>query len=309
MLERIKNTKKNKKNDSYDNVNLLNNYFKVIISLALFSVLISFLTHFRILFYPPEGIQSGGLALWSAVNVFLPYTLLFFISVFSSWFILSQESITYIKWLFKQSINNLTLNYLIYITIIIAVMTISISSFPDNAYNAINEHNNMTKPQVTLWNSMIIFMPTALWCGYREGWKSYKQIGATTTQLSYEDELMKNEIKTSGQFWDRRIMPIYNFFTGKNGEKPRGFLLFLVISVPVLVYSWIKATVFGYYYLIGISVFLVQPAILAIFMTVSKRNDMKMTKHAPRLNPVRRPGTNDDYNPGSVGVKVFNRKG
>ena len=36
---------------------------------------------------------------------------------------------------------------------------------------------------------------------------------------------------------------------------------------------------------------------------------MKMTKHAPRLNPVRRPGTNDDYNPGSVGVKVFNRKG
>lgn len=308
MLERIRKTKKNKENGS-NNIRILNSYFMVIIGLALFSIIVSFLTHYRILFYPPEGYQSGGLALWSAVNVFVPYTLLFFISVISSWFILSQEKVSYIKWLFKESINNLTTNYLIYITIIIVVMTISISYFPDSAYNTINENNNMTKPQVTLWNSMIIFIPTALWFGYKEGWKSYKQIGATTTQLRYEDELRKNEIKTSGQFWDKRIMPLYNFFTGNNGEKPRGFVLFLLISVPILVYFWIKATIYGYYYLIGISVFFVQPAILAIFMAISKRNDMKMTKHAPRLNPVRRPGTNDDYNPGSVGVKVFNRKG
>ena len=309
MLERIKNIKKNKNSVSNNNIKLLNNYFKVIIGLALFSILVSFLTHFRVLFYPPEGIQTGGLALWSAINVFVPYTLIFLISVFSSWFILSQEKFSYIKWLFKESVNGLIINYLIYITIIIVVMTISISFFPENTYNTINENNHMTKPQVTLWNSMIIFMPTALWVGYKEGWRSYKQIGATTTQIDYEEELRKNEIKTSGQFWDKRIVPLYNFFTGNNGEKPRGLFLFLAISVPLLIYSWIQATISGYYYLIGISVFFVQPAILAIFMTVSKRNDMKMTKHAQRLNPVRRPGINDDYDPGSVGVKVFNRKG
>jgi len=229
--------------------------------------------------------------------------------VFSSWVILSQEKFYYIRWLFNQAATNLIINYLIYITIIIVVMTIAISSFPDNAYDALNANSNMTKPQVTVWNFMIIFMPTSLWVGYREGWKSYKQLGATTTQISYEDELRKNEIKTSGQWWDRRVIPLYNFFTAKNGEKPRGLLIFLFISVPLLLLVWIQATLSGYYYLIGLAVFFLLPALLAVFMTISKRNDMKMTKHAPRLNPVRRPGTNDDYNPGSVGVKVFNRKG
>lgn len=278
------------------------------IFLLIFSSLISIAVDKNAIFYPPSDIlNSTKLVQWFAMNMFIPYSLLFFVSLFMSWYILSHQSFTYMRWLWGKTAFPIIINYFMVVTSIVLLLALTIPNLPDNNF-FVNSMYGLTKAEGYLWNAMLIFITIPLWFGYKTGWKSYKEVGASTVQELYEEDIRELEKDTTGQFWDKYIVNFYQKISGSDGKKPRGGFTWVTVGTVLNITLWSLFVVNGYYYLAGISIFFILPLILLAIMTFAKWSDTRMVKRAPILNSVRGPDNEGTYNPGSVGIRVFNRK-
>lgn len=268
------------------------------------SFLMSFLSIKDILFMPPiEMAQTENATKWLILELFIPYTILYFSSFFTGLAILSMQGFKYIIWLSKQAISPVMINYLFMFLIIVSISAI-------NVYINIRipqlENSELNPMEKSLWLSILILYAVPLWMGYKTSWKLYRELGTKTMQDRYEEKLEKLEVKNSGQFWDKYITKIFDKVFGLDGEKPRGGFFYIIFTTPFLMVLYGIAVSIGVFFY-ATSVYFIAPSILFAIMATSKYKDVKNMKREPFLLTVRYPDTVDSLDRTSKGIQRFDR--
>lgn len=268
------------------------------------SFLMSFLSIKDILFMPPiEMAQTENATKWLILELFIPYTILYFSSFFTGLAILSMQGFKYIVWLSKQAISPVMINYLFMFLIIVSISAI-------NVYINIRipqlENSELNPMEKSLWLSILILYAVPLWMGYKTSWKLYRELGTKTMQDRYEEKLEKLEVKNSGQFWDKYITKIFDKVFGLDGEKPRGGFFYIIFTTPFLMVLYGIAVSIGVFFY-ATSVYFIAPSILFAIMATSKYKDVKNMKREPFLLTVRYPDTVDSLDRTSKGIQRFDR--
>lgn len=274
------------------------------IIMLLISFIMSFLSIKDILFMPPiEMAKTENATKWLILELFIPYTILYFSSFFTGLAILSMQGFKYIKWLFKQAISPVMINYLFMFLIIVSISAI-------NVYINIRipqlENSELNPMEKSLWLSILIMYTVPLWMGYKTSWKLYRELGTKTMQDRYEEKLEKLELKNSGQFWDKYVTKIFNKSLGLDGGKPRGGFLYIILVTPFLMVLYGIAVSIGIFFN-ATSVYFIAPSILFVIMATSKYKDVKNMKREPFLLAVRYPDTVDSLDRKSKGIQRFDR--
>ena len=268
------------------------------------SFLISFLSIEDILFMPPiEMAKTENAIRWLLLELFTPYTILYFSSLLVGLSILSMQGYKYVKWIVKQGAFPIMVNYLFMFLIVVAISAINVYA---NIRVPQLENSELNPMEKSLWLSILIMYAVPLWMGYKTAWKTYRELGAKTMQDRYEEKLEKLEIKNSGQFWDKYVSKMFNKVLGLDGEKPRGGFLYLLLTIPLLMILYGIAVSIGVFFY-ATSVYFIAPFILFIMMATAKYKDVKNTKREPFLLTVRYPDTVDSLDRTSKGIQRFNR--
>lgn len=278
-------------------------FLKAFITLVIASVIglgFSLLVSNGLAFSNPEDnfiTTPAQLFSWVGTDIFLFHVLGYFLAVFAAWYVLSLGGFKYIWWLFTQS-----WTYVIGIFVAVESIYLLLVGLIFAADVRITE---MSSPAETIWRISFMLHLIVIWWGYRTGWKSYRQVGAQTTQMRYEEDVRKMEKKEAGQWWDRVVSLRMGKFFGFDGSKPHGgfiwclFISLFLGSMGMLFFDMNLPTV-------GSLVIYVTPIFLIVlFAGISKYMDYRKNKRLPKLLRVRDENTDDSFDPERIGVKVF----
>lgn len=257
------------------------------------------------LFMAPEnlGIHSNTFS-WIAMELLIPYTVLYFASLLVGWFIISMQSYTYVKWIFKQSATPIIIHYFFMLFLVVAFSAMNVYSVINIPQSQSSDLNPMEK---SLWLSVLLLYFVPMWMGYRVAWKSYRELGAKTMQDRYEEKLESLEVKNSGQFWDKYASTSFKRIFGLDGRKPRGGFTWVVLAITLTLLLYTLAESLQIVFLYATGIYFVLPSILFFMMATAKYRDVKQGRHEPFLITVRYPDTVDDVDLSSKGRQRFDR--
>lgn len=272
--------------------------------MLLISFIMSFLAIQDLLFMPPlEIAKTDNAVQWILLEIFVPYTTLYFCSLFAGVAILSMQDYKYFIWLIRQAISPIMVNYIFMLLIVVAIGAINVYSNISIPQLQDSELNPMEK---SLWMTVLVFYVVPLWMGYKTAWRTYRELGAKTMQDRYEEKLMNLEIKNSGQFWDKYVTKTVNKVLGLDGEKPRGGFSYFILSIILLMILYGVAESIGVFFY-ATAVYFILPSILFTMMATAKYKDVKKIDKEPHLITVRYPDTIDSLDRTSKGIQRFNR--
>lgn len=242
---------------------------------------------------------------WIFTSMVAPYAVLYVMVFVASIYILSQSTISYTWWVIKQSLSA-SLTYM-FITLVIAAMILGAAyAVSQPAETSMNQTTDFAASQ--MWVVGNIAVTAVAWGAYKSAWKIYRVIGAQTMQQRYEADVAKMEVATSGRFWDKWVERPFMWFFGLNGEKPRGAMMFFIISIISTIIATSFVIVLDISILMPIALLSVPASIVLLFAATAKYNDGRYNrKKPPVLNKVRDKTTDDTYDPASKGHKVFVR--
>lgn len=258
---------------------------------------------------PNYTLNPSGLAYWALMSLVIPHIIVYILSIASSYFILTQSTGKYLRWLSWESKGKIITNFAIMEALLILVLVGGMLGMPENAFfQTVENTDGMTQTSSYLWNVSFLALTVPAWVGYSTAWKTYRLVGAQTMQDRYEKHLKDTEIKNSGQWWDRMAKIKIPAFFGWDGNSPKFMLLWFVLANVVLASLVAPANVLEISVLYGIALFGAPTMLVAVFAAVSKRRDGKITyRHPQYLAPVRGPDTEDTYDPSKTGVRQFDR--
>lgn len=272
--------------------------------MLLISFIMSFLAIKDILFMPPiEIAKTENAVKWILLEIFMPYTLLYFSSLFVGLAILSMQDFQYIRWLTKQAISPIMVNYFLMLLIIVTLGAINVYS---NIYIPQLQDSELNPMEKSLWMTVLILYVVPIWMGYKTAWKSYRELGAKTMQDRYEEKLGQLEVKNSGQFWDKYVTRTFNRVLGLDGVKPRGGFTFFFFNIIFLMVLYGIAESIGVFFY-ATAVYFIVPTIAFMMMATAKYKDVKKTNREPYLITVRYQDTVDSLDRASKGVQRFSR--
>lgn len=242
---------------------------------------------------------------WIFTSMVAPYAVLYVMVFVASIYILSQSTMSYTWWVIKQSLSA-SLTYMV-ITLVIASMILGAAyAVSQPVETSINQTTDFAASQ--MWVVGNIAVAAVSWGAYKSAWKIYRVIGAQTMQQRYEADVAKMEVATSGRFWDKWVERPFRWFFGLDGGKPRGAMMFFVISIISTIITTSFVTVIDISLLMPIALLSVPASIVLLFAATAKHKDGRYNrKKPPVLNKVRDETTEDTYNPASKGHKVFVR--
>lgn len=277
--------------------------------ILIFSLFISILSKYNVIFtVPGKYMTLENFLPWSIQSLFIPHAILYVIVIASIWWILSLQDIKYIIWLFRQSIRSILFSFLALESILIVLIYMSLYMYNPNSWVRVIESQNMTPVQNSVMTFSMISVIVPVWVGYRIAWSSYRELGAKTMQDRYEDYLTKLEIKDSGQFWDKVVIPLFNKLTGADGHKPRfGLIWIFFIGPAIVIITWSLYNVLEQNTILSTGIFGILPITIIFHAAILKWYDPLAKKRIPYLYCVRGPETVDEYDPESSGFRKFKR--
>lgn len=258
-----------------------------------------------ILTMPTSLVDSHKVLIWIVVTVLVPHLILYFIGLSTALWILPESTVGYSWWLFTEGWKRVVLVLLMMQAIVVAAAGLIISQASQGSVTSVA--NDLSNAQAELWNLALLSMLIPTWIGYRVGWRVYRDAGARTERQRQEDYLQSLEIRHSGQFWDKYVTRPWNKATGIDGNKPRWFTLWLILTVSLFIFLYSLSMTFSSQYLFGAGVFASAPSVTALMAGWAKYRDGAFTKRLPVLTPVRDSEHDEPYDPRSAGVKTFVR--
>lgn len=242
---------------------------------------------------------------WVFASMALPYLLLFVAVFISSIIMLSQSSLSYSWWVIKQSISPI-LTYIV-LTLVIAAMILEVA-FAVSQPGASSMDNTDEFAASQMWVAGHVAVAFVSWSAYRSAWKIYRVIGAQTMQQRYESDIAKMEVSTSGRAWDKWVVRPYRIIVGKDGNKPRGGLIYMVTTTIITMAASTAVLVLDMDFFMPLAFVSLPIIIVSFFAAVAKYRDGRYNRPTPPvLVKVRDEDTEDTYNPESKGHKVFVR--
>lgn len=242
---------------------------------------------------------------WVFASMSIPYAVLFIAVFVSSIAILSQSTLRYTWWVTTQSISAF-LSYMI-VTLVIAAMILGVAfAVSQPGSTSTNSTNEFAANQ--MWAAGHIVVAFVSWNAYKSAWKVYRVVGAQTMQQRYEADVAKMEVSTSGRFWDKWVERPVRVFLGLDGSKPRGGFFYIIITTIAAMAASTAVIVSDMSFFMPLALVSLPIFIVIFFAAVAKyRDGLYNKKTPPVLNKVRDKDTEDTYNPGSKGHKVFVR--
>lgn len=276
------------------------------VSLVIF-VICSILSYFTSwFFHQPTALHTPSDTLsWMASSMIIPYIINFIASALFTMYIITQSSLSYTWWVIKQGWMILVLYFFIVCSVSVILVGVVFSSIHADEDNYSGSFSNVPNTIMVLSMGMSVFVA---WMGYRASWKIFRAVGAQTMQQRYESDLAHMEVQHSGRWWDKYVSSVITSLTGRDGEKPRGFVIYAFVCHSLVILSASLVIVLKLHFLLSLSVIVVPCCMVSLCAAIAKYRDGRYKKNtAPVLVPVRNKDTEDTYNPASKGIHVFHR--